>query len=70
MASLSKAGLALPYPLKKPDTDNLLKLQMDGLNGCAYDDDVLVVDARAVKRWAAPQEIEHVRVEVEEVQRG
>jgi Holliday junction resolvase RusA-like endonuclease len=67
---LSKAGLAAPLPLKKPDVDNLLKLQMDGLNGCAYDDDVVVVDSRAVKRWAAPQEVEHVRVEVQEVERG
>jgi len=65
--SMSKAGQRLPYPLRKPDVDNMLKLHLDSLSGCAYEDDVLVVDGRAVKRWGAPQELEHVRLEISEV---
>jgi len=36
------------------------------MNGAAYEDDVQVVSAKVVKRWAAPMEAEHVRVEVSE----
>jgi len=65
--SMSKAGQRLPNPLGRVDVDNLLKLQLDSLSGCAYEDDALVVDGRAVKRWAAPMEREHVRLELSEV---
>jgi len=31
------------FPTKKPDTDNIAKAILDGLNGVAYDDDASVV---------------------------
>lgn len=71
--TLSSLGERTPIPLKKPDFDNLAKLMGDALNGLAYEDDVLIASCLIVKRWAAPQEIEHVRIELQEVaemQRG
>ena len=46
-------------PLKKPDTDNVLKIICDALNKFAYNDDAQVVHATVKKRWA-----ENARVEV------
>lgn len=37
-------------PLKKPDTDNLVKCYLDALNKVAYDDDVQIVDLQ-VRRF-------------------
>lgn len=48
----SKAGLASVFPTRKPDVDNTLKLALDALNGLAWKDDVMVVEARVCKRWA------------------
>ena len=45
------AGLELPA--KKPDLDNILKAICDGLNGVAWTDDALVVDATVRKRYGA-----------------
>jgi Holliday junction resolvase RusA-like endonuclease len=50
--TLSAEGLRHPLPRKKPDVDNALKLVMDALNGRAYRDDVDIVDARVIRRWA------------------
>jgi Holliday junction resolvase RusA-like endonuclease len=56
--SLSAAGLRESWPRKKPDLDNSLKLVMDALSKKAYRDDVDVVHAWAVRRWANPGEVE------------
>ncbi len=64
--SLSAAGERSQMPVRRPDIDNQIKLVLDSLNGAAYEDDVQVVSIKAVKRWAAPMEAEHVRVEVSE----
>ena len=39
-------------PTKKPDTDNILKVVCDALNGCAYHDDKQVVGAVIEKYYA------------------
>lgn len=41
-----------PYPSGKPDTDNLIKLISDGMNGIVYRDDAQIVTVLAGKRWA------------------
>ena len=48
-------------PTTKPDADNVCKAIFDGLNGVLWRDDVLVVDLRIRKRYAA---VPCVRVEV------
>lgn len=48
-------------PTTKPDCDNVVKAIFDGLNGVLWRDDVLVVDLRVRKRYAA---VPCVRVEV------
>lgn len=40
-------------PTTKPDADNVVKAVFDGLNGVLWRDDVLVVDLRVRKRYAA-----------------
>lgn len=50
------------WPQSKPDVDNVLKLVLDALNGLAYADDVSVVRAEAVRRFANAEEDEHVLV--------
>lgn len=40
-------------PTTKPDADNVIKAVFDGLNGVLWRDDVLVVDLRVRKRYAA-----------------
>jgi Holliday junction resolvase RusA-like endonuclease len=37
---------------RKPDWDNLGKAVCDALNGVAYKDDSMVVDARVIKLWS------------------
>ena len=60
---LNTEGLRHPYPRRKPDVDNAIKLVMDALNRRAYRDDVDVVDARVIRRWADLQ-WEHTRIRV------
>jgi Holliday junction resolvase RusA-like endonuclease len=48
-------------PTSKPDADNVIKAVFDGLNGVLWRDDVLAVDVRVRKRYAATP---GVRVEV------
>lgn len=38
---------------RKPDVDNALKLVMDALNGCAWVDDVRIIDAHVYRVWSA-----------------
>lgn len=47
-------------PTGKPDADNLAKLVLDALNGCAWLDDGQVVDLTISKRYAKPGEAEGV----------
>jgi Holliday junction resolvase RusA-like endonuclease len=56
---MALAGEVLPE--SKPDADNVVKAIFDGLNGVLWRDDVLVVDLRVRKRYAATP---CVRVEV------
>jgi len=56
---MALAGEVLPT--SKPDADNVVKAIFDGLNGVLWRDDVLVVDLRVRKRYAATP---CVRVEV------
>jgi Holliday junction resolvase RusA-like endonuclease len=48
---LNTAGQRLPFPVKKPDADNVLKLVLDALNKKAWRDDAQVIDARIRKLW-------------------
>lgn len=49
------------YCTKHIDTDNLLKLVSDALNGAAYDDDSQIVKINAEKRWSHDP---HTEIEV------
>lgn len=59
---LGAAGERSPWPTKVPDADNLLKLVADACNKHAYRDDSQIVHATVIKRWANPDEDEHLRV--------
>lgn len=50
--ALSATGRRSPYPAKRPDIDNLVKLVCDALNGHAYRDDAQIVDLVVAKTWA------------------
>ena len=39
-------------PTKKPDTDNIIKIICDALNGLAYKDDAQIVSNSTEKRYA------------------
>lgn len=41
-------------PTAKPDSDNILKLALDALNGIAWKDDAAVVDVRCQKKFGNP----------------
>jgi Holliday junction resolvase RusA-like endonuclease len=64
--ALSAAGKRSPWPTRKPDLSNVLKLVEDALNGCAYRDDAQIVFATVARRWCAPGEMEHIVVTVSE----
>lgn len=50
------AGTTLPA--KRPDWDNCGKAISDALNGRAYEDDALIVDASVQKRYASRPRVE------------
>lgn len=62
--SLSAAGVRAPWPTKKPDLDNIIKLVGDSLNKLAYRDDADIVRVDAVRRWCNPGERDHLRIEL------
>lgn len=62
--TLSAAGEREPWPCRKPDADNALKLAMDALNSRAYRDDVDVVYALVLRRWAHRTEPEYTVIRV------
>ena len=45
-------------PTKKPDTDNVLKVICDALNGIAYKDDAQIVHARVSKYYSDNPRVE------------
>lgn len=49
----------------KPDLDNVIKSILDGLNGCAWEDDAQVSKIRAVKHWYDGEPMTIVIVEEE-----
>lgn len=59
---LTAAGTRAWVPLRKPDCDNALKLNLDALNGLAYRDDAQIVDAHVTRRWAVEGEREHTQL--------
>lgn len=65
--SLSAAGQRAPWPLRTPDVDNALKLVADALNGLAYRDDALIVQASITRRWANAGEREFTQIRIVEV---
>lgn len=50
--SLSTEGLRHPFPLRRPDLDNVVKLIADSLNGLAFKDDSQIVTVLADRSWA------------------
>jgi Holliday junction resolvase RusA-like endonuclease len=66
--TLGARGERSPWPVRKPDLDNVVKLVCDALNGAAYRDDAQIVAVRAVRRWANAGEAAHLRVRVEQVE--
>ena len=54
-------------PTKKPDTDNILKIVCDALNGIAYYDDKQIVEA-TVKKLYSVDEKEYLTIEVEVIE--
>jgi Holliday junction resolvase RusA-like endonuclease len=62
--TLNAQGQRHPIPVRKPDVDNLLKLAMDALQGHAYGDDVNVMSAQVMRRWAQDGEHEHTRIRI------
>lgn len=51
-------------PTKKPDSDNIIKIILDGLNGVAYHDDAQICKVNFEKRYA---EIPEVKVTIKEI---
>ena len=51
-------------PTKKPDTDNILKIVADALNGIAYKDDSQIVTSH-IEKWYSDEP--HMDVNIEEV---
>lgn len=54
------------YYTGKPDSDNIVKIVMDGLNGVAYEDDKLVVEIHATKKYTLGDP--GVTVKIEEIE--
>lgn len=61
--SLSATGRRFPWPTKRPDLDNTLKLFADSLNRRAWMDDAQIVTAYTQKVWASELKPEGVHVE-------
>lgn len=61
--TLSATGLENPWPISKPDIDNIEKLAMDALNGLAWLDDTQIVIKSSWRRWAGREEQEHTLIE-------
>jgi Holliday junction resolvase RusA-like endonuclease len=55
-------GARSPWPTKKPDLDNIIKLVGDSLNGLAYRDDADIVQVWAVRRWCHSGERDHTTI--------
>lgn len=64
--ALKKFLTELPYPVKKPDADNIGKIVADSINGIAYKDDSQVVDMQIIKKWSM-ENTEYLEVEIIEL---
>lgn len=62
--SLGIQGQRNPWPIRKPDLDNALKLCADAISGLAFRDDSQIVEARIWKRWAQSDELAQTRIRV------
>jgi Holliday junction resolvase RusA-like endonuclease len=49
---LSAAGLRAPYPIRRPDLDNCLKLAADALNTRLMRDDSQIVEMTGLRYWS------------------
>ena len=54
-AMLRKKYVEQPY-IKTPDSDNIVKIYLDAMNGIVYEDDRLVVKLLVCKRYTRPNE--------------
>jgi Holliday junction resolvase RusA-like endonuclease len=52
---------------QKPDLDNVLKLCLDALNGCAFKDDVQVIQMYAYRFWSPPGYGGHTTIDIKEI---
>ncbi|MGR3742134.1 RusA family crossover junction endodeoxyribonuclease [Companilactobacillus sp. DQM5] len=52
-------------PIMKPDTDNYIKISIDGLNGLAFKDDNVITDIHAAKRYSGEPRLE---IEIKEIE--
>lgn len=48
---LNAEGRRKPYPARKPDLDNVVKLVGDALNGCLWRDDAQLVSLHVARVW-------------------
>jgi Holliday junction resolvase RusA-like endonuclease len=60
-------GVREPFPLRKPDEDNVRKLALDALSGRAFVDDAYIIDGATSKRWAEPGTQPRVRIEMRQI---
>ena len=62
--ALSKAGRSTPYPIGRPDLDNVIKAVMDALNGLAWRDDSQVIGYAGSHKTYTQTPDEPARLEV------
>ena len=55
------------HNIKRPDLDKLIRAILDGITGILIEDDSQVVDIRATKQYAQPNEQHGVLIELEEM---
>lgn len=63
--ALTAEGERTPWPCRKPDVDNALKLILDALNTRAYRDDADVISAVVGRNWASRLEPENTVITIE-----
>ena len=56
--TLSKVGVAMSYPITRPDATKLMRAAEDSLTGIIWRDDSQLVTQRALKRWGEVPSVE------------